>query len=107
MTSLRALLANNIKKRRKILGISQAKLAEKVETSTHYIGQIEQQSKFPSPEMLERIATALEFDSTELFSLGKFPDEALKLFQEGVKAVFNAANISLDERIDELMKNRE
>jgi transcriptional regulator with XRE-family HTH domain len=106
MTNLRALLANNIKKRRVFLGFSQAKLAEKVGTSTHYIGQIEQQSKFPSPEMLERIAKALDFDSTELFSLGKFPDEALKQFQEGVKAVFNAANIALDERIDELIRNK-
>ena len=106
MTNLRALLANNIKKRRKILGFSQAKLAAKVKTSTHYIGQIEQQSKFPSPEMLERIAIALEFDSTELFSLGKFPEEALKQFQEGVKAIFNAANMSLDERIDELINNK-
>jgi transcriptional regulator with XRE-family HTH domain len=102
MTNLRALLANNIKQRRKILGISQAVLAEKVQTSTHYIAQIEQQNKFPSAEMLERIAFALEFDSTELFSIGKFPKEALKQFKEGVKALFNAVNISLDEKIDEL-----
>jgi DNA-binding XRE family transcriptional regulator len=41
MTSLRALLAQNMKEQRRILGITQAQLAEKVQTSTHYIGQIE------------------------------------------------------------------
>ena len=58
MTSIRTLLSFNIKKRRQILGISQVNLAEKVGTSTQYIGQIEQNKKFPSPEMLERIAEA-------------------------------------------------
>ena len=67
MTSLRDLLAYNIKERRRILGITQEKLAEKVSTSTHYISQIEQKNKFPSPEMLERIATAFEIDTPSYF----------------------------------------
>jgi transcriptional regulator with XRE-family HTH domain len=84
MTSLRALLAQNMKKKRQILGISQAKLAEKVATSTHYIGQIELKKKFPSPEMLERIATALEIDSSELFSRAPFRPDSVRLFQKEV-----------------------
>jgi transcriptional regulator with XRE-family HTH domain len=36
-------------------------------TSTNYIAQIEQQNKFSSAEMLERIAAALEFDSSSCF----------------------------------------
>ena len=84
MTSLRALLAHNIKQRRRILGITQANLAAKVGTSTHYIGQIELENKFPTPEMLERIASALEIDSPQLFSQEFFPVESIKRFQEGV-----------------------
>jgi len=84
MTSLRALLAHNIKERRHALGISQAKLAEKVKTSTHYIGQIELENKFPTPEMLERIASALEIDSPQLFSMASFPGEIIKQFQKDV-----------------------
>jgi len=84
MTSLRALLSHNIKEQRRILGITQAKLAEKVETSTHYIGQIELGKKFPTPEMLERIAAALEIDSPQLFSMNSFPTEVIKQFQEGL-----------------------
>ena len=84
MTSLRALLAHNIKQRRRILGITQANLAEKVGTSTHYIGQIELENKFPTPEMLERIAAALEIDSPQLFSQEFFPIESVQRFQEDV-----------------------
>jgi transcriptional regulator with XRE-family HTH domain len=102
MTNLRALLANNIKRRREVLGISQAKLAEKVGTSTQYIGQIEQQNKFPSSEMLEKIATALNFDSSDLFSVTQLHEEALKQYVEAVKNVFNAANITFDVKIEEL-----
>ena len=97
MTNLRALLSHNIKKRREKLGISQAKLAEKIDTSTNYIAQIEQQNKFPSVEMLERIAAALEFDSSELFSVGPFPIEAIQQFQEGVK-------VDVEKRIERLIK---
>jgi len=73
MTSLRSVLAFNMKVQRQILGISQAKLAEKVNTSTHYIGMIESERKFPTPEMLERIAAALEIDAPILFSLKSYP----------------------------------
>jgi transcriptional regulator with XRE-family HTH domain len=73
MTSLRALLAFNMREQRQVLGISQAKLAEKVNTSPHYIGMIEKEKKFPTPEMLERIAKALEVDTPALFSTLCYP----------------------------------
>ena len=105
MTSLRVLLANNLKTRRRILGISQEKLAERVSTSTNYIAQIEQRNKFPSPEMLERIASALEIDSPELFSMTSFHDEAIKLFQEGVLSDLGTAlTQAVDARLSELKK---
>jgi transcriptional regulator with XRE-family HTH domain len=109
MTSLRTLLAHNIRDRRRILGISQGTLAEKVSTSSHYISQIEQQNKFPSPEMLERIATALEIDSPALFSMTSFSDEALKRFQNGVQsdletALAQAISHTFQTRLSELKK---
>jgi len=105
MTSLRDLLAYNMKERRRILGISQTKLAEKVSTSTHYIGQIEQKNKFPSPEMLERLAVALEIDSPQLFSMESFSNEAIKRFQEGVISdLGNAVSSSVNARLSELKK---
>jgi len=97
MTSLRSLLSSNIKKRRKELGISQAVLAEKVNTSTHYIAQIEQKNRFPTPDMLERIAFALEIDSFELFSSGPFPFEKIQKFKAGLRADF-------EERLKDLFR---
>ena len=89
--------------RRRILGISQAKLAEKISTSTHYIVQIEQKNKFPSPEMLERIANALEIDSPQLFSMDSFSDIAIKRFQEGILAdLGNAVTLAVGSRVTEL-----
>jgi len=102
MTNLRSLLSDNIKKRREFLGISQATLAERVETSTHYISQIERKNKFPSSDMLERIAAALEFDTPELFSTAPFPQEAIKEFQEGIKADIS----SIEGRLETLMRTK-
>jgi transcriptional regulator with XRE-family HTH domain len=103
MTSLRALLAHNIKEQRRVLGISQAKLAEKVSTSTHYIGQIELGNKFPSPEMLERIAAALQIDSPQLFAMDAFPAEVIRQFQEGVLSdLQTAVSIAIGTRLSEL-----
>ena len=86
MTSLRSILAFNMKVQRQILGISQAKLAEKAATSTNYIAQIEQKNRFPTPEMLERIASALEIDSPQLFSAENNYDEVIRQFQESFLA---------------------
>jgi len=68
MTGLRTVLALNIKKHRRILGLSQSQLAERVNTSTNYIALIETEKKFPKPEKLERIAAALGIDPPCLFA---------------------------------------
>jgi len=68
MTDIRLILAENMKKYRKILGISQEKLAEKIDTAPNYIAMIEVGKKFPSASMLERIAMALNVDTPELFT---------------------------------------
>jgi transcriptional regulator with XRE-family HTH domain len=69
MTNIRKVLADNIRTFRHEQGLSQAKLAEKVDTATHYILMIEAGRSWPSSEMLERIALALNKDSLDLFSL--------------------------------------
>ena len=105
MTSIRALLAYNMKSQRRRLGISQERLAERVKTSMHYIAQIEQKNKFPSPDMIERIAAALEIDTPQLFSMIPFTDEAAKLFREGVLSDLEAAiTQAVDLRLAEFKK---
>ena len=72
MTNLKDLVAQNIKKYRKIRGFSQEILAEKAGTSTTHIGMIEIGKKFPSVQMLERIAQALDVDTPTLFAVETF-----------------------------------
>jgi len=84
MTNLKQLLANNIKLNRHRLGISQAKLAERAKASTQYIAMIELGRKFPSVEMLDRLASALEIDNLDLFSPSPLPEGALRELQEAV-----------------------
>ena len=91
MATLRTLLAQNMKNRRKFLGISQEQLAEKVPTSANYIAQIEQKNRFPTPEMLERIAAALKIESSQLFATEKNYDEIIYQFQESFLSDIGAA----------------
>jgi len=78
MSTLRHILSMNIRNRRSVLGLSQAKLAEAANIATAYVAMIELEKKFPSVEVLERIAKALDIDPTELFSKICYPKEAIK-----------------------------
>ena len=78
MASLRDILANNLKENRKKCGLSQAKLSEKANISTQYIAMIEVSRKFPTPEVLERIAGALEIEAHELFLVKSSPENAME-----------------------------
>jgi transcriptional regulator with XRE-family HTH domain len=57
----------NMKKYRKKRGLSQMKLAEIINTSTSYIGEIEINKKVPSMDMVEKIANALDVEPFRLF----------------------------------------
>ena len=57
----------NLKDYRKERGVSQTKLAELCESTQAYIAEIEVGKKFPSPNMIERIAAALNLESYVLF----------------------------------------
>ncbi|MDR2052413.1 MAG: helix-turn-helix transcriptional regulator [Treponema sp.] len=102
MANLRQLLALTMKKRRRDLGLSQAALAERADTSTQYVAMIELARKFPSPEMLERIAAALEIDAPELFSLPPSPAGTLRRLHEAVLAdIEQAVAGALEQTIKE------
>jgi transcriptional regulator with XRE-family HTH domain len=84
MTNIREVLATNLKKHRQARGWSQAKLAEKVGTSTQYIGTLEIKGKFPSSEMVHKLAAALGIDPTELFYREIDPETAIRNTQKVV-----------------------
>ncbi|GHV79077.1 hypothetical protein AGMMS49944_08680 [Spirochaetia bacterium] len=65
--SLRDIFIRNLKKIRKSQGLSQMKLAEKCDTAASYIGEIEIGRKFPSIEMVEKIAGVLKVEPYQFF----------------------------------------
>jgi transcriptional regulator with XRE-family HTH domain len=69
MTNIKEHLGSNIRHYRIQSGFSQAKLAEMVNMATNYLGLVENGKKFPSADMIERIAAALGKDATDLFVL--------------------------------------
>jgi len=105
MTNLRDILAKNIRLYRNAQGATQAYLAEKVGTSTHYIGMIENKNKFPSPEMIERIALALGVDTIDLFMNERKKPEVIKAFRKAtIKDVKSLLGQFLDEKLADLDK---
>ena len=98
-------MAKNMKAYRNALGLTQAKLAEKVDTSTHYIGMIETKNKFPSPEMIERIAAALGVDTLDLFSADQKLPVTIKTYRkETITEIKGILGQFLDEKLMELEK---
>jgi len=65
--TIQELFIGNLKAYRKLRGISQTNLANLCDSSTGYIGEIESGKRFPSVNMIERIAGALEIESWNLF----------------------------------------
>jgi transcriptional regulator with XRE-family HTH domain len=71
---LKRIYVRNLKKFRKQAGISQAQLGWRCDTPASYICEIETGRKFPSIEMITRIAAALQIQP-HLFLLDE-PDSA-------------------------------
>jgi transcriptional regulator with XRE-family HTH domain len=87
-SSIRDILANNLKENRRKCGLSQAKLAKKAGISTQYIAMIELSRQFPSPEVLEQIAGALNIEAYELFAVPPSAENAMeRLHRDIVKDV--------------------
>jgi len=92
MASLREVFASNLKKKRQKCGFSQANLAEKVNVSTHHIAMIEITRNFPTSDLMERIANALNIEVYELFiddtnSIYKELDRLRKEIRSDIKQV--------------------
>ena len=67
MTAIPDIVASNIRKRRKELGWTQAKLAEELDVHPTFVGTIERGKKFPSTVTLERICETMQLRPYMLF----------------------------------------
>ena len=104
MTNIRDVLAANLRQFRQARGWSQACLAEKTETSTKYIGMLENSVKFPSSEMVHKLAYALGVDPTDLFSRGVDHITTMRMYR---KAALEDVHAILDRLISEKIQQLE
>jgi transcriptional regulator with XRE-family HTH domain len=62
-----ALFGNRIRSIREAAGLSREAAAERADTGANYLGEVERGEKFPTLEMIERIAAALEVSPSAFF----------------------------------------
>ncbi|MDR1868672.1 MAG: helix-turn-helix transcriptional regulator [Treponema sp.] len=103
MEKIREILAQNMKIYRQKLGITQPELAERANISTNFIGMIEQKRKFPAPEMLDRIANALEIETAELFETSASPQAELKKLH---KEILSDLDRAIGEAVGKAIKEQ-
>ena len=104
MANLKEILAKNLKKNRRRLGLTQPELAERAGLSTHYLGMIEVTRNFPTAGMLERLAAALGIKSYELFSVSDFPEIAMEQLQQAILDVLDKRLDNLDQTIENALE---
>lgn len=67
MSKIQKVFSDNLKSHRAQKGYTQAQLGELCDSSTNYIAELEATRRFPSPGMIEKLATALGIHPFELF----------------------------------------
>lgn len=101
MIYLRSVLAQNLKNHRKLLGLTQEALAEKVDTSSTYISTIESERRSPSFHMVERIAEILKIEALELFSLKNYPPKSTSQIRNDLLNQFDQFLLAASKKIEE------
>ncbi|MDR1802921.1 MAG: helix-turn-helix transcriptional regulator [Treponema sp.] len=106
--SIREILANNIKENRRKCGFSQEKLAEKAGISTPFLAMIEVSRKFPTPNVLDQLARALNIKTYQLFAMPPSPDDIMeRLYQKVAKDIDQVVAEAVEKAIAEKYKKKE
>ncbi len=99
MMNIKEILAQNLKENRQRLGITQPELAERAGMSTQYLAMIEIARKFPTADILERLAAALDINPHELFSVAVSPERAMEQLQQMILDNMNRSMEQLQQMI--------
>lgn len=105
MKNIREILAENIKEKRKKKGLTQEKLAEKAGMSLQYLAMLELASKFPSGDMLERLANALDIETYELLAIAPSANNELEILRSDIIYEVKALNETLAEEVTKKVIN--
>jgi len=105
MTDIKEIFAENLKKIRRKKGLTQEKLAEKANMSLQYLALLEIARKFPSGEMLERLANALDIETYELLAVASSANNELELLRNDIICEVKTLNESLAKNITDEVIN--
>jgi transcriptional regulator with XRE-family HTH domain len=105
MIDIKEIFAENLRKIRRKRGLTQEKLAEKANMSLQYLALLEIARKFPSGEMLERLANALDVETYELLAFASSANNELEILRNDIIREVKTLNESLAKNItDEVIK---
>jgi len=102
--TLKQIFVQNLKEFRKNEGLSQMKLAEYCDTATSYIGDIEIGRRFPSINMIEKIASVLRIEPYHFFinrTENSLVSETEKLFPRLPNSMKKQINTQIKTQIDQ------
>ena len=102
--TLKHIFIRNMKEFRKKEGMSQMKLAEYCNTSPTYIGEIEVGKKFPSMDMIEKIAGILRIKPYHFFIDPTEEEAEINTYPKLPKSMQNEIRKGLNFSIDELIR---
>jgi transcriptional regulator with XRE-family HTH domain len=95
--SIKATLGKNIKFLRTRRGFTQAVLAEKADISIIFLSSIERGAKYPKPDVLARIAKALDAEVFELFKGDLAPSDSKDLISRLSEDITDKVNLTLED----------
>jgi transcriptional regulator with XRE-family HTH domain len=95
--AIKATLGKNIKFLRFRRKFSQADLAEKADISVIFLSNIERGIKFPKPDVMSRIAKALEIEVFELFKADLVPENDKETISRLSEDIHRNINMAVDE----------
>jgi transcriptional regulator with XRE-family HTH domain len=112
--TIREILSKNLKENRQKLGLTQAELAERAGISTNFVAMIELKHKFPTPETLDRLSTALDIKTHELFTTSVSPDSVIKKLHEDIlvdmekfhQKIINDLDRVINKAVDKALKKK-
>ena len=104
MRKIRDVLAENLKKNRRLRGLTQEQLAEKAGVSSHYVAMVETCKTFPKPEMLERFAITLGIEPYQLFAVENDPNEPNERLYKKIVAEMKHMALDIKQSVKETVR---
>jgi len=104
MRKIRDILAENLKKNRRLRGLTQEQLAEKANVSSHYVAMVETRKTFPKPEMLERFAKTLGIEPYQLFAVENDPNEPNERLYKKIVAEMKHMALDIKHTVKETVR---